>query len=451
MFKRSHRDIPFIEYKKTLALSLPVIIAQAGQITVGLADNMMIGHLGCTELAAASFTNTLFQLIVIFGMGFSFSLTPLVGLQMASKNYSKMGEWLKNGLRANLSLGLLLVLILSLLAYLIPFMNQPDSIIQASRQYMLILILSVLPMQMFYAFKQFFEGIGNTKISMIIMLLANIINIIGNYIFMYGKLGCPEMGLLGAAVGTVISRLFMLFAAYFCFVKFSAFSKYYKAFKQEVSSFVEVKKLYAMGMPMGGHMVMEASAFGLCTIMMGWINEVSLAAHQIALSLSTLGFMVYQGIGAATTIRVSHLIGEENIQKIKSIKTVSIQITFVYCLFITFIFIAGRDLLPQLFTSNKDVIKLASSMLVLCAIFQISDGAQIIIAGVLRGFSDVKMPALITFIAYFLIALPISYISAFVFNTGAIGMWYGFPIGLSAAYLMFYFRYKRLIKKSLAY
>jgi MATE family multidrug resistance protein len=450
MFKRSHRDIPFVEYKKTLALSLPVIIAQAGQITVGLADNMMIGSLGRTELAAASFTNTLFQLIVIFGMGFSFSLTPLVGHQMASKNYSKIGEWFKNGLRANLSLGLLLVLILSVLALLIPFMNQPDSIIVPSRQYLLLLILSVLPMQLFYAFKQFFEGIGNTKISMIIMLLANIINIAGNYIFMYGKLGCPEMGLLGAAVGTVLSRVFMMVAAYFCFARYSAFKIYYSAFKKEVSSFVQVKKLYSMGMPLGGHMVMEAAAFGLCTIMMGWINEVSLAAHQIALSLSTLGFMVYQGIGAATTIRVSHLLGEENIQKIKSIKTVSMHITLVYCIFIIFLFVVGRDLLPQLFTSDKDVVSLASSMLVLCAIFQISDGAQIIIAGVLRGFADVKMPALMTFFSYFLIALPVSYISAFTFNEGAVGMWYGFPVGLTVAYLMFYLRYKRLLKKSLA-
>ncbi|MGB5990489.1 MAG: MATE family efflux transporter [Marinifilaceae bacterium] len=448
MFKRSHRNIPLKEYKKTLALSLPVIIAQAGQITVGLTDNMMIGHLGCTELAAASFTNTLFQLIVIFGMGFSFSLTPLVGQQMAHKNHSKIGEWLKNGLRANFSLGMILVLVLGVLAMLIPYMNQPESIIVPSREYLLLLILSVLPMQMFYAFKQFFEGIGNTKISMVIMLLANIINIAGNYFFMYGKFGCPEMGLLGAAVGTVLSRVFMAVAAYVCFAKFSIFKIYYSAFKEQVSSHVQVKKLYSMGLPLGGHMVMEASAFGLCTIMIGWINEVSLAAHQIALSLSTLGFMVYQGIGAATTIRVSHLVGEKNIDKIKSIKTVSIHICLIYCLFIIALFILGRDLLPQLFTSDEGVIHLASGMLVLCAVFQVSDGSQIIIAGVLRGFADVKMPAFITFLSYFVIALPVSYLAAFKFGAGAIGMWYGFPIGLTAAYLMFYFRYKRLLKKS---
>lgn len=450
MFKRSHRNIPLKEYKKTLALSLPVIIAQAGQITVGLADNMMIGHLGRTELAAASFTNTLFQLIVIFGMGFSFSLTPLVGQQMAHKNYSKIGEWLKNGLRANFSLGIILVVILGILALLIPYMNQPDSIIVPSREYMLLLILSVLPMQMFYAFKQFFEGIGNTKISMIIMLFANIINIVGNYIFMYGRFGYPEMGLLGAAVGTVLSRIFMIVAAYICFANFPPFSIYYKSYKKQVSDIVQVKKLYSLGIPLGGHMVMEASAFGLCTIMMGWINVISLAAHQIALSLSTLGFMVYQGIGAATTIRVSHLVGEDNFEKIKSIKTVSIQICFIYCLFIIALFILGREFLPQLFTSDEGVIRLASGMLVLCAIFQISDGAQIIIAGVLRGFADVKMPAIITFLSYFVIALPVSYIAAFKFGAGAIGMWYGFPVGLTAAYLMFYFRYKRILRKSLA-
>lgn len=450
MFKRSHRDIPFIEYKKTLSLSLPVIIAQAGQIMVGLVDNMMIGHLGCTELAAASFTNTLFQLVVIFGMGFSFALTPVVGQRMASKDFTFIGKALKNGLMTNVSMGVIMVIIMAVLTFLMPFMNQPLSIIESSTNFMLLLMLSIIPMQVFYGFKQFFEGIGNTKLSMNVMLISNVINIIGNYVFMYGKFGAPEMGLYGAAIGTIISRVVMAIVPFVCFLRMKIFRRYLVGFKKSRLSFEGIKRLYLLGLPLGGQTVMEASAFGLCTIMMGWINEISLAAHQIALSLSTIGFMVYQGIGAATTIRVSHLIGADNISKIKTIKTVSIQIMFAYCLFIILLFVGGRNILPVLFTDDSGVISLASSMLVMCAIFQISDGAQIIIAGVLRGFADVKMPAVITFLAYFVIALPISYYCAFTLKIGAIGMWYGFPIGLTIAYFLYYLRYKRLLKKSLA-
>lgn len=450
MFKRSHRNIPFFEYKKTLSLSLPVIIAQAGQIMVGLVDNMMIGHLGRNELAVASFTTTLFSLVVIFGMGFSFALTPIVGQRMATKDYTHIGKSLKNGLLSNLLMGIGLSLLVILLSFLIPYMSQPAGIVDSSQNFLLLLMLSVLPMQVFYGFKQFFEGIGNTKISMIVMLVANIINTIGNYLFMYGKFGCPELGLYGAAVGTIISRVFMAIVPFICLIRVKAFRRYFIGFRKARCTFEGVKRLYVLGIPLGGQMVMEASAFGLCTVMIGWINEVSLAAHQIAISLSTIGFMVYQGIGAATTIRVSHLIGENNICKIKTVKTVSIQIMFAYCLLIIALFIGGRDILPHLFTSDKDVISLASSMLILCAVFQLSDGAQIIIAGVLRGFADVKMPAVITFLAYFLIALPFSYYCAFTLEIGAVGMWYGFPVGLTIAYLLYYLRYKRLLKKSLA-
>lgn len=447
MFKRSHRNIPLIEYKKTLALSLPVIITQAGQIMVGLVDVVMIGHLGSTQLAASSFSNTIFQLVVIFGMGFSFVLTPLVGHKFANRDYLSVGSLLKNGLIANICIGFIMLIIMGIIVSLMPFMNQPVSIVVPSQGFMLLLMLSIIPMQVFYSFKQFFEGVGNTRLSMIIMLLANIINVFVNYMFMYGKLGCVEMGLYGASIGTVVSRIVMAIIPYVCFLRMKSFRRFKLGYTKSRVNLNVVGKLFRLGLPLGGQTVMEASAFGLCTIMMGWINEISLAAHQIALSLSTIGFMVYQGIGAATTIRVSHLIGESNFVKIKLIKTVSIQITFVYCVLIIFLFVSGRNYLPLFFTDDKDVVLLTSGMLVMCGIFQISDGAQIILAGVLRGFADVKMPALITFIAYFMIALPISYVCAFYYDIGAIGMWYGFPIGLTIAYLLYYLRYKNLLKR----
>ncbi len=195
--------------QKTLSLSIPVIIAQAGQITVGLIDNIMIGQLGTTSFAAASFTNSIFNLVLIFGMGYSFALTPLIGKSWGEKNHDSIGSWIKNGFIANGIMGIALVLILFILYTLIPNMGQPLSILQASQNYLAILMASVIPMMVFYGFKQFAEGIGDTKTAMKIMLWANAINIIGNYLFMYGKFGIPEMGLSGAGIGTLIARIFM--------------------------------------------------------------------------------------------------------------------------------------------------------------------------------------------------------------------------------------------------
>ncbi|MCT4600319.1 MAG: MATE family efflux transporter [Marinifilaceae bacterium] len=446
MFKRMKTSIPFSEYKKTLLLSTPVIIAQAGQIMVGLVDNIMIGQLGYVDLAAASFTNTLFQLVVIFGMGFSFAVTPVVGQRLVTKDYKFIGRALKNGIVSNLLMGIIMVLIMIGLSFCIPFMHQPASIILKSTNFMLLLTVSIIPMQIFYVFKQFYEGIGNTKISMIVMLTANIINIIGNYCFMYGKFGCPELGLYGAAVGTILSRIYMMILQYVFLARKISFRKFYIGFKDSRVTLEGIKNFFVLGMPLAGQMVMEASAFGVCTIMMGWIDDISLAAHQIGVSLSTVGFMVYQGIGAATTIRVSHVIGEDNYKKISTINTVSIRLSLVYCLLIVLFYVLGRNILPLAFTDKKEVIDLAALMLIMCASYQLSDGIQIVLAGVLRGFADVKKPAVITFISYFIISLPFSYLCAFPLGFGAVGLWFGFPVGLTIASILYYYRYRQLLK-----
>lgn len=435
------------EYKKTLSLSIPVIIAQAGQITVGLIDNIMIGQLGTTPFAAASFTNTLFSLVLIFGMGYSFALTPLIGKSWGEKDYDSIGSWIKNGLLANAFMGVVLALLLFVLYMLIPFMGQPESILKPSRDYLAILMVSVIPMMVFYGYKQFAEGIGDTKTAMKIMLWANVINTVGNYVFMYGKFGAPEMGLTGAGIGTLMARIFMALSFIILFYKNQKYKLFTKLYRQSVfcwSRFVQVVKL---GIPLGGQIVMEASAFGLCAIMMGWLTEADLAAHQVAITLSTLGFMIYQGLGAGTTIRVSHYKGENNNDKIIRATKTAMNLMYLYSTFIVIVFIGARHLLPLLFTSDTRVINLAAQMLIVCSVFQLVDGIQIILAGTLRGFADARIPAIITFISYFLISIPFSYMSAFKWGFGAVGIWFGFPVGLLVCSALFQMRYKYILKK----
>lgn len=436
-----------VEYKKTLALSIPVIIAQAGQITVGLIDNVMIGQLGTTSFAAAAFTNTLFNLVLIFGMGYSYALTPLVGKAWGEKNHDYIGKWIKNGLIANIFMGLILVIMLISLHYIIPYMGQPESIIKDSQGYLDILTTSVLPMMIFYALKQLSEGIGNTKTAMKIMLWANIINIIGNYVFMYGKLGAPQMGLIGAGVGTLMSRVFMATAFIIIFYKNNKFELLLNLYKKSSFAWSKLIQIIKLGIPLGGQLVMEASAFGLCAIMMGWIGETGMAAHQIAIILSTFGFMIYQGLGAGTTIRVSHYKGENNKKGILKATKSAMHLMYVYCAFTVIVYFGARNILPLIFTSDVEVIKLAAQMLIICCIIQVFDGIQIVLAGSLRGFADAKIPAIITFISYFVLSLPFSYISTFVWGFGAVGIWFGFPVGLTVCAILFQMRYKYLIKK----
>lgn len=435
------------EYKKTLALSIPVIIAQAGQITVGLIDNIMIGSLGTTELAAASFTNTLFNLILIFGMGYSFALTPLLGKSWGERDNKSVGEWIKSGLIANAGMGIVLTTLLVILYVAMPYMGQPESVLQPSRDYLTILLVSVIPMMIFFAYKQFAEGIGDTKTAMKIMLWANVVNTVGNYMFMFGKLGAPEMGLTGAGIGTLLARLFMAVAFIVLFYRNRKFTKFLKLYSQSKLSIKKLKTVVSLGIPLGGQIVMEACAFGLCAIMMGWVNEVGMAAHQIAITLSTLGFMIYQGLGSGTTIRVSHYKGENNKAGIILATKTAMNLMYVYCAFSVLLFIGGRNLLPLLFTSDPVVIQLAAQMLIVCGIFQLVDGIQIILVGTLRGLADAKIPVIITFISYFMISLPFSYFSAFHWGFGAVGIWFGFPVGLVVCSWLFQMRYKYLLKK----
>ncbi|MBK3515769.1 MATE family efflux transporter [Carboxylicivirga marina] len=432
-------------YAETQRLALPVIIAQVGQITVGLVDNMMIGQLGKTELAAAAFANTLFALPLIFGMGFSMAITPLVGQAMGKSKFKQLKALKTGAIITNSIMAILLAFTCWMLYIFMPEMNQPDSIIEQSRSFFSIISLSIIPLMIFLSGKQLAEGLSNTRLAMVVTLIANVINIIGNYLLIFGKFGAPQLGLNGAGWSTLLSRIIMALIIMLFIKKLKPLRV--SAVKVNATEAIQtIKSIFKLGVPMGLHMFSEASAFILAGIMIGWLSDTGLAAHQIVISLSTFGFMLYQGIGVGTTIRISQFTARQVPSLIKRASNASFQIVLAMVLVISSAFILLRNWLPQLFTNDAEVISLASDMIIVLVIFQVFDAFQIIYSSILRGMADATIPGILTAISYFGIAIPFSYWASFHGGFGEIGIWLGFPLGLSICTLLFHLRLKILNK-----
>ncbi len=446
MMLKKHEE----HYRETLRLGLPVIFAQLGQVTVGIVDNMMIGHISRVEFAAASFANNLFSIILFFAVGFAMSLTPLAGEAYGRKDYTKIASYLKNGLTANMSISIVFLIAIAICYFSMPYMGQPKAIVPVAQSYFLILGISIPPLMFFLTGKQVADGMANTNISMFITLIANIINIIANYIFINGKMGMPNMGLYGAGIGTLTSRIFMAFAIVYVFINNSKIKNVTILIKKTSNCISTIKHIYKLGLPLGLQMVTESSAFIVATIMMGWIGTKGLSAHQIAISLSTLGFMIYQGIGVSTTIRVSNILGKQALYKLPIVSKVSSKITIILVIIISSFFLIFRKVLPTLFTNDEEVISLASQFIVWLVAYQIFDALQIVYSGFLKGLSDVKIPGVMVIFSYFVIAIPISYFAAFKWGFNEPGIWIGFPVGLSTCAILFYLRLKNQMKKLIA-
>jgi MATE family multidrug resistance protein len=437
--------IPF--YKRNLHLALPVVISQIGQVSVSLIDNMMVGHVGTPELAASSFANSVFMIGMFFGMGITFGITPLIGNSFSKGNQQEVVIWLKNGIFTHLAAAFGLSLIMFGVYFLLPFMGQPNEVIILAKPYFLLLCLSYIPFMLYFSFKQFFEGIGNTKIAMHITITANIINVIFNYLLIYGKFGFPEMGLNGAGAGTLISRIAMpvLFVVYI--VKTPAFKRYFALAHQQTFSKEKIASLLKIGVPIAFQIIVEVIAFSIGAIMMGWLGEVQLAAHQVAIGLASFTYMISLGISQANTIRVSHQMGVKDYKALKMAAFASTHLVLVFMSSMGIVFIFARNYLPFMFTVDPEVIKIASGLLIIAAIFQIFDGLQVIMLSTLRGMSDVKLPMFIAFFAYLFLGIPASYFLAFHLEMGPQGIWYGYLIGLGAAGILFWLRFQHNLKR----
>ena len=437
--------IPF--YKRNLNLAIPVVLSQIGQVTVQLVDNMMVGHVGTVELAASAFANNVFVIGLFFGMGITYGLTPLVGKSFSNGKLQEVVDWLKNGTFTHSIVALVLSLIMFGIWFMLPFMGQTYDVVETAKPYYLLLCASYFPFILFFSLKQFFEGIGNTRIAMQITLTANLINIVLNYVLIFGKFGFPELGLVGAGIGTLISRIFMplLFALYIG--RFARFRRYFVLAKRIALSKAKFNSVLRIGIPIGFQIIVEVITFSIGAVMMGWLGETPLAAHQVAIGLAGFTYMISLGISQATTIRISHQMGLKNFRSLRLAAFASTHLVLFFMSVMGLIFIVAKAWLPLLFTTDEQVIIIASQLLIVAAVFQIFDGLQVIMLGALRGMADVKIPMIMAFVAYLFIGVPTSYIVTFLLNAGPQGIWIGYLAGLGSAGLFFLFRFKYNLKK----
>lgn len=434
-------------YRRNLRLAFPVVLSQLGQVTVQLADTMMVGHVGTAELAAAAFANNIFMLGMLFGMGITFGTTPLVGNAFGNNDLKQVVVLLKNGIFTHLAVALVLTIIMGVIYLFLPFMGQSSEVVLLAKPYYLLLCLSYLPFLMFFSFKQFFEGIGNTKMAMQITLMANAINVIVNYVFIFGKFGFPELGLNGAGIGTLVSRIFMPVAFFIYVARIPRFRRYFLLAKKQLFTIKRVISILKIGIPIGFQIIVEVFAFALGAIMMGWLGEIPLAAHQVALGMASFTYMISLGVAQANTIRVSHQMGVKDYKSLKMAAFASTHLVLVFMMTMGVVFVLARHELPLLFTSDKQVVLIAAQLLIIAAFFQVFDGLQVVMLSTLRGMADVKIPMIMAFFAYLLVGIPTSYVLAFLFHIGPQGIWLGYLVGLAVAGVMFYFRFKHNLSK----
>ena len=423
------------------------MLGQLGIIVVGFADNIMVGHHSTDELAAASFVNNFFNLAFIFGMGFSYGLTPVIGNLFAQRKSESIGAVLKNSLCVNFAVGMLLSLCMLALLLNLDAFGQPRELYIYIIPYYILQLFSVVFAMLFNSFKQFSDGTTNTVTPMWIMLCANVLNIVGNYILIYGNFGAPELGLTGAGISTLFSRISMLAVFILIFTRSKKYKTYLKGFREERVNRHGTMQLCRLGFPIGFQMGVETASFSLSVIMMGWIGTLALAAYQIANVTTTLGFMLYYGIGAAVTIRVSTYRGAGDSKALQSaVKAGACIIAACVAVYILLLFVF-REKIGFLFTNEAEVASLVATFCWFIIFYQVGDSMQILFANALRGLTDVKYMARAAFFCHICLSLPIGYFCGFVLDLGAAGIWCGFPVGLTTLGILLCRRFYRLTKQ----
>ncbi len=415
-----------------------------GQVMTGVADSVMVGWTGATPLAASSFANIFFSIPLFFGIGVSYAITPLVAEGAGAKDQTKIIEILRHGFIINLLVAILLVGLIFLVEPFMFSMGQPEDVVALGIPYLSIIGVSIIPTMIFQTYRQFAEGLEKTRMAMIIVIGSNLLNIALNYILIFGKYGFPEMGLNGAGWATLISRVVMAVSMMLYVYYGKRFIAFRKGFSFGRYSKSLISKMLHIGLPAGSQFIFEAGAFGFSALMMGWLGTTALAAHQIAINLATISYMTTSGLGAAATIRVGNFLGQRDKRKLQDSAFTMIWMAVALMAAWALLFIFGRHLLPSLYIEDAAVIELTAALLIIAAFFQLSDGIQVVCAGALRGLQDVKVPSILIFVAYWVIALPLGYWLAFPLGLGATGIWIGLLIGLTLTASAMVVRFWRL-------
>ena len=427
------------EFKYNLKLAFPVMIGMLGHTFVQFIDNIMVGQLGTAELAAISLGNSFVFIAMSIGIGFSSAITPLVAEADGAKKEDDVSRIFEHSFLICLILGIVLFLSVFLNRNLLYSMNQPIEVVELASPYLFWVSMSLITIVTFQSFRQFADGLSFTRAAMYSTLVGNAINVILNFFLIFGFWIFPKLGVEGAAIGTLISRICMLTFIIFYLKLHKKLSKYIKKFFPSKVEIKRVKKILYLGLPSALHSLFEVAFFVSAVWMSGFIGKNSQAANQIALNLSSMTYMVALGVGVAAMIRVGNQRGMMNFKKLREVALSTLLLIIIIDIFFCFIFLTFNDSLPLLYLDSSDpsgfndvseVLKIASNLLIVAGVFQLFDGIQAVVLGSLRGMQDVIKPAIIIFFSYGILGFPISYTLGFYTSLGMVGIWIGLLSGL---------------------
>lgn len=436
-------------YFSTLALAGPVMISQLGHMLVHTADSVVVGHFaGTVPLAAVSLVHSVFMIVMVVGIGISYGLTPLIAQENGKKNFSECGVLLSNSLWINVGVGVLLFAIVYFGSmWAIEHLDQDPNVVREAKPYLLILSLSMMPLMVFNAFKQFAEGLGFTRQAMHITLWGNVVNVILAVIFVKGMFGIPPMGVRGVGYATLTDRCLMALVMGVYIFRSSNFKRYLYGFGLWNIQRFRMVALLKIGAPVALQQVFEVGAFAAAAVIAGTIGASEQAAHQVAITLAAMTYMMASGIAAAATIKTGNSIGQRNFFRLHRFAVSSYRIVLVFMGATALSFAVFSNYLPWIFTKDTLVIGIAAQLLIIAGLFQLFDGTQVVGLGILRGIGDVNIPTLITFISYWVIGVPMAYGLGIIRGLGVLGIWYGLTLGLLSSSILLYLRYRYVNRK----
>lgn len=433
--------------REILRIGLPIMLGQACVIILAFADNIMIGWHSVDELAASSFVNNVMNLFILTELGFAAGMTPMIGADNGTGNIKGIGITLKNGLVTNGIIGGISIILLTIIYFCLDHFGQAPELMPYIKPYFAIIGISTLFALGFNVLKQFTDGICRPMISMTLLMIGNLLNIFGNWVLIYGKLGFPEMGLTGAGISTLVSRALILLVFVVFIFKSKKMNEYARTIKDALLSRDKMKGVFKMGYPVGIQMALESSTFTFAAVMAGWLGVIQLAAHQVVITISQLFFLMMQGLSFAVSILVSNAFGRKDLGSVREYARKGYFMTLGISATLSVLLYCFRYQAAGIFTDSPEVSAMAVSLFFLLFAYQFGDGLQLCFANVLRGIQDVRPIMYAAFVSYYLIAIPSAYVLGFKTSLGIHGIWLGFPIGLTLAGIFFYARYRSDLKR----
>lgn len=435
-------------YRENLILAGPIVVSQIGHMATHIADSVIVGQFaGTTQLAAVSLVNSLFMLVLVIGLGISYGLTPLIAQASGRKDKDECGKLLSNSLIINFITGIFLYALIHFgTLSVIDHLGQSEAVVAYAKPYLAYLALSIVPLMIFQTFKQFAEGLGFTMQAMRISIVGNLLNILLGIIFVKGLFGIEPMGVKGVGLSTLIDRVLMALVMGLYVLRSTHFKSYLLKFKINFIDRLRSTQIIKIGAPVAMQYIFEISAFSGAAVLIGTIGTAEQAAHQIAISLAALTYMVASGIASSATIKTGNYLGERSFTDLRRSAIASYHVVILFMSFTALLFIFASSLLPYFYTKDIHVVEIAAQLLIIAGFFQLFDGTQVVGLGVLRGIGDVNVPTYITFLSYWIIGIPLGYFLGIYLNLGVNGIWYGLTVGLLTASILLFFRFQQRTK-----